>query len=129
MAEDKLAEKKVPEPRGFGEHTKGLAGEYAHEQGWGLNEAERTAVPEERQPTYGGGEYDYGARDFGDEATDMTGTHGTAEGLEKDVEKALGGATQGGGGVTTETTKDAGQERSTLDAGTESANTQDNDKE
>ncbi len=128
MAEDVKTQEKVPEPRGFGEHTKGLAGEYAHEQGWGLNEAERTAVPDGRQSTYGGTEYDYGARDFGDEATDMTGTQGTAEGLEKDVEKALGGATQGGG-ASTDANKTAGQERSTTDAGTESTNKLANDKE
>ena len=34
----------LPEPRGFGEHVRGLAGEYAHEQGWGLNEEERKAT-------------------------------------------------------------------------------------
>jgi hypothetical protein len=60
-------EKKAPEPRGLGEHTRGLAGEYAHEQGWGLNEEERTRLPEEAQDTDGGTNYDYGARDFGDE--------------------------------------------------------------
>ena len=128
MAEDVKTQEKVPEPRGFGEHTKGLAGEYAHEQGWGLNESERTAVPDQRQATYGGTEYDYGARDFGDEPTDMTGTQGKADGLEKDVEKALGGATQGGG-ATTESKKDDGQERSTTDAGTESKSESGNDKE
>ena len=97
MAEQEKTNKETPEPRGFGEHARGLAGEYAHEQGWGLNEAERTALPEDRQPTYGGKEYDYGARDFGDEPTDMTGTEGgRAEDLEKSVEKALEGSTQGG---------------------------------
>ena len=129
MAEDVKTQEKVPEPRGFGEHSKGLAGEYAHEQGWGLHEAERTALPKDRQPTYGGTEYDYGARDFGDEVTDMTGSEGgKAEGLEKDVEKALGGATQGGG-ATTQVTKNASQERSTTDAGTESKNEAGNAKE
>ena len=97
MAEQEKTKDESPEPRGFGEHVRGLAGEYAHEQGWGLNEAERTAVPEERQPTYGGKEYDYGARDFGDEPSDMTGTEGgTDKGLEEGLEKALGGLTQGG---------------------------------
>ena len=55
------------EPRGLGEHTRGLASEYAHEQGWGLNEEERTKLPEEKQDTDGGTDYEYGARDFGDE--------------------------------------------------------------
>ena len=57
---------KPAEPRGFGEHTRGLAGEYAHEQGWGLDEAERTRQDTAPQDTDGGTDYDYGARDFGD---------------------------------------------------------------
>lgn len=57
---------KPVEPRGFGEHTRGLAGEYAHEQGWGLDEAERTLQPAAPQDVDGGGDYNYGARDFGD---------------------------------------------------------------
>ncbi len=55
-----------PEPRGFGEHARGLAGEYAHEQGWGLNEEERTKQPPSEQQADGGKDYDYGAQDFGD---------------------------------------------------------------
>ena len=66
----------VPEPRGFGEHSRGLAGEYAHEQGWGLNEEERKAIPKGRQPEFGGTDYEYGARDFGDEAEDTRGADG-----------------------------------------------------
>ena len=57
----------VPEPRGFGQHTRGLSGEYAHEQGWGLDLEERTRLPKGPQDTDGGTDYDYGARDFGDE--------------------------------------------------------------
>ncbi len=56
-----------PEPRGFGEHTRGLAGEYAHEQGWGLDEENRTHQSATPEDTDGGKDYDYGARDFGDE--------------------------------------------------------------
>ena len=105
MADEVKTGGTVPEPRGFGEHARGLAGEYAHEQGWGLHEAEHTALPKGRQPNYGGAEYDYSARDFGDEPTDMTASAGgTADELERDVEKALGGTTQGGG-----ETKDAGK--------------------
>ena len=59
-------EKQV-EPRGFGEHTRGLAGEYAHEQGWGLNEEERTKEDTAPQDIDGGADYEYGAQDFGDE--------------------------------------------------------------
>lgn len=55
------------EPRGFGEHSRGLAGEYAHEQGWGLNIPERSRQSTEPQDTDGGTDYEYGARDFGDE--------------------------------------------------------------
>ncbi len=61
-----------PEPRGFGEHARGLAGEYAHEQGWGLNEEERTKQPPAEQQADGGADYDYGARDFGDEAVNTS---------------------------------------------------------
>jgi hypothetical protein len=55
------------EPRGFGEHSRGLAGEYAHEQGWGLNLEQRKRQPPQPQHTDGGLDYEYGARDFGDE--------------------------------------------------------------
>jgi len=59
-------EKQTAEPRGFGEHSRGLAGEYAHEQGWGLNEEERKKQPVAPQDVDGGTDYEYGARDFGD---------------------------------------------------------------
>lgn len=55
------------EPRGFGEHSRGLSGEYAHEQGWGLNIEQRRRQSVNPQNTDGGLDYDYGARDFGDE--------------------------------------------------------------
>jgi hypothetical protein len=55
------------EPRGLGEHARGLASEYAHEQGWQLFEEERRKQPEGKQNTDGGNDYDYGAQDFGDE--------------------------------------------------------------
>ncbi len=56
-----------PEPRGFGEHSRGLSGEYAHEQGWGLDVEERTRQAEAPQDIDGGTDYDYGAKDFGDD--------------------------------------------------------------
>jgi hypothetical protein len=60
------------EPRGFGKHTHGLAAEYAHEQGWGLDVDERTKLsPTPENPR--GKEYDYGARDFGDEPRSTEG--------------------------------------------------------
>jgi len=55
------------EPRGFGNHTRGLSSEYAHEQGWQINEDERRRIPTGPQNTNGGTDYNYGARDFGDE--------------------------------------------------------------
>ena len=57
------------EPRGLGEHARGLTAEYAHEQGWGIEEEQRTKLPEGKQDTDGGTDYEYGARDFGDEPT------------------------------------------------------------
>lgn len=66
-AEGKNQEQSTPEPRGLGEHTRGLAGEYAHEQGWGLDEENRSKEPEGAQNMDGGDDYEYGARDFGDE--------------------------------------------------------------
>ena len=52
------------EPTGFTQHSGGLASEYAREQGWGLNEEERSKTPEEKQDYDGGTNYEYGARDF-----------------------------------------------------------------
>jgi hypothetical protein len=70
MADEKSTPTTPPsEPRGLGEHTRGLTAEYAHEQGWGLAEDQRTKLPEGKQDTDGGNDYEYGARDFGDEPT------------------------------------------------------------
>lgn len=65
-------ETKGAEPRGFGEHARGLAGEYAHEQGWGINEEERTRQAPAEQQADGGVDYDYGAQDFGDTPVDTS---------------------------------------------------------
>ena len=56
-----------PEPRGFGEHTRGLSGEYAHEQGWGLDEAERTRISFQPRDAEGSTDYDHRGHDFGEE--------------------------------------------------------------
>lgn len=67
MADEETTEQQPPqEPRGFGERSRGLAGEYAHEQGWGLDVEERTKQPEAPQDIDGGTDYEYGAQDFGD---------------------------------------------------------------
>lgn len=68
-----------PEPRGLGEHTRGLAGEYAHEQGWGLNEDERKKQMPTEQQADGGSDYEYGARDFGDKAVNTREAKPTPE--------------------------------------------------
>ena len=60
------------EPRGFGKHSHGLAAEYAHEQGWGLDIDERTKLSQTPENPRGR-EYDYGARDFGDEPRNAEG--------------------------------------------------------
>lgn len=68
---EETPEQKPAEPRGLGEHARGLVGENAHEQGWQLNEEQRRKQPAGKQNTDGGTDYDYGARDFGDEPVDM----------------------------------------------------------
>ena len=89
MAADEPQVQKPVEPRGFGEHTRGLSGEYAHEQGWGLDEQERTKQTEAPQDTDGGTDYEYGARDFGDEPVNTTIDH---ENKTQD-QPAIGGVT------------------------------------
>jgi hypothetical protein len=69
---DKHQDTSSIEPRGFGQRSRGLGAEYAHEQGWGLDIDERTKIsqiPENPR----GKEYDYGARDFGDEPRNAEG--------------------------------------------------------
>lgn len=76
------------EPRGLGEHSRGLTGEYAHEQGWGLEEEERKRQAAPPQDTDGGNDYNYGARDFGDEPQNMAGAG--SKGGEQAARRALG---------------------------------------
>ena len=64
---DNTEKEPVAEPRGFGERSRGLAGEYAHEQGWGLDVEERTRQAKAPQDIDGGTDYNYGAADFGDD--------------------------------------------------------------
>jgi hypothetical protein len=86
MADDQ--QRRTHEPRGFGEHSRGLPGEYAHEQGWGLDEEERMRQASPPQDTDGGTDYNYGARDFGDEPENMART-GSSSG-EEAARHALG---------------------------------------
>src|SRR5690349_8676914 len=78
----------TPEPRGFGERSRGLPGEYAHEQGWGLDEEERRRQAASPQDTDGGNDYNYGARDFGDEPENMA--RSGKSGGEEAARRALG---------------------------------------
>ena len=82
MTDGKKETSSIPEPRGFGEHSRGLAGEYAPEQGWGLNEGARTAAPQGNEAADGGKDYDYGARDFGDEAVDTSSAQPSPEAVQ-----------------------------------------------
>ncbi len=72
MSENSKADENRHEPQGFTPRSGGLASEYAREQGWSTNEAERSKTPSEKQEFDGGRDYDYGARDFGDEAVDTS---------------------------------------------------------
>lgn len=72
MAETKQEQQERHDPQGFTPRTSGLTSEYAREQGWDLNEEERTKTPLEKQQYDGGTDYDYGARDFGDTAVDTS---------------------------------------------------------
>ena len=71
------------EPQGFGEHTRKPSSEHAHEQGWGLNQDERTQLPKGKQPWQGGTDYDYGAQDFGDTPEDTSAARPSPETAEK----------------------------------------------
>ena len=79
MAEKEMESPNLPQPAGFTTHSSGLASEYAREQGWGMNEEERTKTPGQKQDYDGGSDYDYGARDFGDTAVDTGSAQISAE--------------------------------------------------
>jgi hypothetical protein len=68
MAREKDDEKvrDQQEPEGFTPGTQGETGKAAREEGWGLDEEERTKPPQGQRPEFGGNDYDYGAQDFGD---------------------------------------------------------------
>jgi len=79
------------EPVGFTPHSSGLASERAREQGWQTNEEERTRMPQGKQNEDGGTDYDYGARDFGDEPVDTSsGTNATSSGTSAGTSSAAG---------------------------------------
>lgn len=66
-------------PQGFTVHSSGLASEYAREQGWGINEEERTKTLRQKQDYDGGKEYDCGAGNFGYTAQGTRSAHPPAE--------------------------------------------------
>lgn len=71
MAE-KRPNEEVRRPRGFSPGTTGAAGANAHEQGWQLNEEERSNTAKSLVGKTGGTDYNYGAQDFGDTPEDMS---------------------------------------------------------
>jgi len=77
MADQSPRQENGAEPRGFGKHSRGLSGEYAHEQGWGINIEQRRRQSIQPQNVDGGTDYEYGAQDFGDEPVNT--------GIEPDV--------------------------------------------
>ena len=79
---------RAQEPRGFGEHSRGLPGEYAHEQGWGLDEEERKRQAAPPRDIDGGNDYNYGAQDFGDEPENMARTGNSPD--EEAARRVLG---------------------------------------
>ncbi len=68
------------EPAGLGVRSHGLAAEYAHEQGWGSDEEQRTKTPE--PAAAGGTDYDYGPEHFGDTPVDEKGVEPSSETVE-----------------------------------------------
>jgi hypothetical protein len=75
------------EPQGFTEETNGHSSEAAQEQGWDLNEDERTSPPKNRPAHYGGKGFDYGAQDFGD-APEKRDNPGGVSDEDRDEKKA-----------------------------------------
>jgi hypothetical protein len=53
-------------PSGLAENDLGPTAKAAQQQGWEKNEEQRTEQPKGKPAHYGGSEFDYGARDFGD---------------------------------------------------------------
>jgi hypothetical protein len=70
MTQQRSQNGKAEEPAGLGVHNHGPAAEYAQQQGWGAAEEERTQPAGSIEGAYGGTNYEYGARDFGDTPID-----------------------------------------------------------
>lgn len=66
MGTEKPNQQNDEEPKGLGENDLGPTGEAGREQGWGLNQEQRTSQPAGKPSHYGGRDYDYGAQDFGE---------------------------------------------------------------
>jgi hypothetical protein len=79
MAFQKPKDAPPHEPAGFTPHSSGLASERAREQGWQTNEDERRRLPEGKRDVDGGTDYDYGARNFGDQAVDTSSSEPQAD--------------------------------------------------
>jgi len=77
------------EPKGLGEHNLGRTSEAAQQQGWDLNEEKRTTQPSGKPQHYGGHDFNYGARDFGDTPEDMSERASPASTGKQDAGKRL----------------------------------------
>lgn len=101
MADKESQNPNVRQPLGFTTHSSGLASEYAREQGWGINEDERTRPAKGKQDIDGGTDYDYGPQDFGDTAVDTSAAQPPAQrakgkpGRQKKPSKSLAPRKQG----------------------------------
>jgi len=83
-------------PSGFTPHSGGRASQYARQQGWGINEAERRETAKQKQDSDGGTDYDYGARDFGDIplSTVKTTNKATVQATSKTASQDTGNTTK-----------------------------------
>jgi hypothetical protein len=87
MLDKKSEGSKVRQPSGFTRHSGGLASEHARDQGWRMNEEERTRDAEQKQDSDGGTDSDsgtdYGAKNFGDSALDTSATQPAANAVKR----------------------------------------------
>lgn len=72
MATEKPKQQQNEEPRGLDDRNLGPTAEAAHEQGWQINQEQRTSQPSGKPAHYGGTDYNYGAQDLGDTPEDMS---------------------------------------------------------
>ena len=82
MTEENKQSAAAREPAGLGVHNHGPAAEYAQEQGWGTEEDSRKQPTEAGKEATGGTDYEYGARDFGDNPKNEGGIEPSPEAVD-----------------------------------------------